>query len=97
MDNKKYAAEEIKLKVIKLLKHVDELEVTRSLLEKENTSLKNIIQSQKKNISGLEETNKMLKLADSLSNSKDNVRDIKLHITRYINEIDKCIKLLSDR
>jgi DNA-binding transcriptional MerR regulator len=46
-------------------------------------------------IAELEEQNKMIKLAQAVSGSDQNTRDIKLKINEYIREIDKCLALIN--
>ena len=43
----------------------------------------------------LEEKIKVIKLAQHLSGSDQNTRDIKLKINEYIREIDKCLGLIN--
>jgi chromosome segregation ATPase len=90
-------ADEIKLKVLKLLRLQHELTQKQEQLEAENKSLKIALENQKNTISALEERNKIVKLAESLSFSKSDVPDLKKKVNEYIREIDECIKLLSDR
>jgi chromosome segregation ATPase len=92
-----FQADEIKLKVVKLLKQFHELKQKHSNLEKETHSLKIIVENQKNTLSTLEERNKIIKLADSLSNSKEDIHELKKKVNEYIREIDECIRLLSDR
>jgi hypothetical protein len=89
-------AEEIKLKVIKLLQRVDELEKSCAAVEEENKLLKNSLEDQKNSNKALAETNKMLKIAETLDQS-DNNRDLKKLVNGYINEIDECLRLLSSK
>jgi hypothetical protein len=89
-------AEEIKLKVIKLIQRVDDLEKLLDAAQKENTLLKNSIEDQKNTNKALAETNKMLKIAETLHESDDN-RDLKKLVNGYIKEIDECLRLLSSK
>ncbi|AMS25964.1 hypothetical protein AEM51_01990 [Bacteroidetes bacterium UKL13-3] len=89
-------AEEIKLKVIKLLQRVDELEKSCAAVEEENKLLKNSLEDQKNSNKALAETNKMLKIAETLDQS-DNNRDLKKLVNGYIKEIDECLRLLSSK
>ena len=90
-------ADEIKLKVAKLLKEHDELKQRYAALETAHHSLKITLENQKNTLSELEERNKIIKLADSLLNSTGDSRELKRKLNEYIREIDECIRLLSDR
>lgn len=96
MDTLTVTAEEIKLKVIKLLQRVDDLEKRYEAVQKENTLLKNSLEDQKNTNKALAETNKMLKIAETLHDSDDN-RDLKKLVNGYIKEIDECLRLLSSK
>lgn len=96
METLKVTAEGIKLKVIKLLQRVDDLEKRLDALQKENTLLKNSVEDQKNTNKALAETNKMLKIAETLHESDDN-RDLKKLVNGYIKEIDECLRLLSSK
>jgi hypothetical protein len=96
MNALRVTAEEIKLKVIKLLQRVDELEKSCAAVEEENKLLKNSLEDQKNSNKALAETNKMLKIAETLDQS-DNNRDLKKLVNGYIKEIDECLRLLSSK
>jgi len=92
-----FKLDEIKLKVAKLLSELHARKIRETDLEKQNLELKNIIENQKNTILILEERNKIIKLAESLSNSKTDIHELKKKVNEYIKEIDECIRLLSDR
>jgi FtsZ-binding cell division protein ZapB len=96
MDTLHLTAEEIKLKVVKLLQTVTLLEKRCEALQNENLSLKNELESQKNSIKALAETNKMLNIAEIL-HQRDEKRDLKKLVNAYIKEIDECIRLLSNK
>lgn len=96
MDNIHLTAEEIKFKVIKLLYKMEQLESKCNELKIENTELKNSITVQKNSMKALEETNKMLKIAETLNNQYDK-QELKKLVTGYIKEIDECLRLLSNK
>jgi predicted RNase H-like nuclease (RuvC/YqgF family) len=96
MNELAFSASEIKLKVIKLLRKTEQLESKCSELEAENAKLKNSLNEQKNSIKALEETNKMLKIAETLSN-QDDKRELKKVINGYLKEIDECLRLLSNK
>ena len=89
-------AEEIKLKVIKLLQRVNDLEKELEAVHNENKQLKNSLEDQKNTNKALAETNKMLKIAETLHQS-DDTRELKKLINGYIKEIDECLRLLSSK
>ena len=97
MSEVQYKLDEIKLKVVKLLAELKSKKVREKELEKYTVELKNVIENQKDTILRLEERNKIVKLADSLTNSKSDVHELKKKVNTYIHEIDQCIRLLSDR
>ena len=96
MKNYQLKFDEIKLKVLKLLSELNEKKVEIKELEKQNLDLKSTIENQKKSILILEDRNKIIKLAESLSNSKSDIQELKKSVNEYIKEIDECIRLLSD-
>ncbi|MES2558743.1 MAG: hypothetical protein V4590_03325 [Bacteroidota bacterium] len=96
MDTLTVTAEEIKLKVIKLLQRVEDLEKRYDAVQKENIVLKNSLEEQKNTNKGLAETNKMLKIAETLHQSSDTA-DLKKLVSVYIKEIDECLRLLSSK
>jgi len=97
MNELEIKADEIRLKVARLLRNYHELSKQRDLLEKENAELKNVIENQKNTINKLEETNKIVKIAEALQISKNDIHGLKKKVNEYIREIDECIRLLSDR
>lgn len=96
MDALHLTAEEIKLKVVKLLQTVTLLEKRCEVLQNENLSLKNELETQKNSIKALAETNKMLNIAEIL-HQRDEKRELKKLVNAYIKEIDECIRLLSNK
>ena len=80
----------------KLLKKIDNLEQTSSVLKQEIQKSTNIIQNQSKEIDTLKKQYESLKITNSLLGSEENKRDTKLKINSLIREIDYCIAQLSD-
>lgn len=86
-------------KIISLLeKRVKELVKSHSELKRKNhalsdelSELRKINDSQKETIKNLEERNKIIKLAKSLTESDANSAEIKYKINELVREIDKCI------
>jgi predicted RNase H-like nuclease (RuvC/YqgF family) len=96
MDILHFTAEEIKLKVVRLLQQVESLEKKCKMLEDENQILKNKLEDQKNTIGTLEETNKLIKIAGTLDHSDEN-RALRKLVNGYIREIDECLRVLSNR
>jgi hypothetical protein len=96
MDSMNFTAEEIKLKVVRLLQKVESLENRCKSLEERNQLLENTLREQKNTVVALEETNKMLKIAEILDQPED-TRELKKLVNGYIKEIDECLRLLSNR
>lgn len=51
---------------------------------------------QKNNVKELQETNKIVKLADGIQTGLSDSEEIKTRISEHIKEIDRCIAILSD-
>lgn len=64
-------------------------------LFKEREILLKLIEEHKNTIIKLEENNKVIKLAKTLSETKENKVEVKLKINELVREIDKCIALLN--
>ncbi|MDP2388522.1 MAG: hypothetical protein Q8M29_19265 [Bacteroidota bacterium] len=93
----------------KLFKQIDLLNDEKLLVQTENeeahsavselqekcSNLTQVIENQKNDISNLEETNKQIKLAQSLLASGSDKTALKLRINELVREVDKCIALLS--
>lgn len=97
MNNLQYTAEEIKLKVARLLQKADMLQRQLEAKEDECEWLRETVEEQKNAINRLQEQNKIIKLAESLHSSTGDKQEIKRLLTVYIREIDECIRLLSER
>ena len=65
-------------------------------LRREIRGLNETIELQKRTITDLEEKNKIVKIAEAVTVSKDDKKVIKLKINEFIREIDKCIATLSE-
>ena len=86
---------ELKIKVEKLINLHEQLIKQNQQLQIVNNQLNQKITRQETQLTELTETNKVIKLAQRLSGSDQNTRDIKLKINEYIREIDKCIGLIN--
>jgi predicted nuclease with TOPRIM domain len=86
---------ELRIKVEKLINLHERLnKENKQLLENQN-QLKNSVKDLQRQANELEEKNKVIKLAQMVSGSDQNSREIKLKINEYIREIDKCIALIN--
>lgn len=92
-----HTAEEIKLKVKRLLQESEAQRNELISLKQENAALKNLLEEQKNSLSELKETNKIVKIAERLSSTDTDVQLLKKKLHAHIREIDECIRLLSDR
>jgi hypothetical protein len=89
-------AQEIKLKVLKLMEQKEQLLQQVELLIQENNTLKSEIQQQKNTIQTLQTQNKIVKLAEILPSTDDDRLELKKQLNVYIKQIDECIRLLSE-
>lgn len=83
-------------KLHKLLRKIDHLEQTASLMKEEIKKSARIIRDQSEEIEGLKKKYDSLKIANSLLGSEETKRDTKLKINSLVREIDYCIAQLSD-
>lgn len=95
MNNNLDQLKELKNKVEKLINLQEQLVKQNQQLQVINNQLIQKNQRQDNQISSLEEKIKVVKLAQQLSGSDQNNRDIKLKINEYIREIDKCLGLIN--
>ena len=89
-------ASEIKVKVVKLLQTVSDLEARCRQLELEIKSVKDALESQKNSTKALQETNKMRNIAEILAQSKDRL-ELQQAVNQQIKIIDECLRLLSNK
>jgi len=78
-------------KTKELLKSYSELKRKNNIQENELSELRKKVDSQKETIKNLEERNKIIKLAKSLSESNPDTAEMKYKINELVREIDKCI------
>lgn len=95
MNNNLDQLKELKNKVEKLINLQEQLVKQNQQLQVINNQLIQKNQRQDNQIFSLEEKIKVVKLAQQLSGSDQNNRDIKLKINEYIREIDKCLGLIN--
>lgn len=91
-----HIAQEIKLKVLRLIAQKEQLLEQIQLLIQENNTLKSEIQQQKNTIETLQTQNKIVKLAEILPSTDDDKQELKKQLNVYIKQIDECIRLLSE-
>lgn len=73
-----------------------ELKIRISELEEENLLKENTLEIQKNTINDLKEQNKLIKLANEMSDEKADNHDLKIKINELIRDIDRCIDLLNE-
>ena len=72
------------------------LKTEKDKFEKKIIELENTIEIQRQTIKDIEEKNKMLKIANKITEDDTKKKELKLKINDYIREIDKSIALLND-
>lgn len=78
------------------LERLKQLQSDNETLTLENQALQEQITEQKNLTKHLEENNKSVKLAETMSLTMGDQSELKKQIDSYIKEIDRCIALLSD-
>lgn len=99
MENKKdisLIVSSLQSKVEKLVLLHRKAEEEATQLKEDNEFLRKSLQKQKGDFSELEERNKVLKLAKSLSSAGGKNTEVKLKINELVREIDKCIALVNN-
>ena len=91
-----HIAQEIKLKLLRLMEQKQQFLLQIELLTEENNSLKSEIQQQKNKIETLQTQNKIVKLAEILPSTNGDKQELKTQLNVYIKKIDDCIRLLSE-
>jgi len=87
---------ELRNKVEKLINLHQQLVKEQQQLQISQKQLMQTLSEKEKQITDLEEKNKVSKIAQVMSGNNDqNTRDIKLKINEYIREIDKCLALIN--
>ncbi len=83
-------------KIKNLVKQLQLLADENTGLRLEVKELREQIDGQKNKIKELDETNKIVKLADGIQSGIVDNEEAKMKINEYIREIDRCIAILSD-
>lgn len=78
-------------KVKELVKRHTELKRRSTALETELAELRKTVDTQNEVLKNLEEKNKIIKLAKSLTDSNPDTAAMKYKINELVREIDKCI------
>ena len=86
---------ELRSKVQKLINLHERLQKDHEKLRQEDAKLQEQSESLMHQVKDLEEKNKVLKMAQNISGSDQNSRDMKLKINEYIREIDRCLALIN--
>lgn len=89
-------AQEIKLKLMRLLANNEALLKQVQQLEGQNEALKSEVQQQKNTIQTLQTQNKMVKLAEMLPQDAVSKQELRKLIAANIRQLDDCIRLLSE-
>lgn len=95
MSNLSQISSSLRSKCEKLIHLQKRLELDNVRLAGENSDLIKTIGQLKTTINNLEEKNKIVKLAKSLSETNENSLNTKLKINELVRDIDKCIALLN--
>lgn len=85
----------IKRKIEKVIQLNRQLQAANNKLSETNEKLSEQLLVQKRQLQLLEENNKVNKLAQVISGSDQNSREVRLKINEYVREIDKCLALLN--
>ena len=86
---------DLKLKVEKLVNLHERLKADKEQLVLSQKQLKDELRGKEEEIEELKEKNRLVKLAQAVSESDQNTRDIKIKINEYVREIDRCIALIN--
>ncbi|NUM32274.1 MAG: hypothetical protein HUU47_08120 [Bacteroidetes bacterium] len=86
----------IKHKIEQLVLRNKELQNQNKDFEKKIHDLEKTIEIQRETIKDIEEKNKLLKIANKITEDDTQKKELKLKINEFIREIDKSIALLND-
>lgn len=95
MDKMNRKLEHLEESIQTLLRKTDLLHIDNQVLKNKNAELEALVERQKNIIKDIEENNKIVKIAESISNTKADQSELKGKIDEYLKEIDRCIALLS--
>lgn len=86
---------QLKIKVEKLINLHTQLSKENQQLKMIQSQLTEEIKRSHQQAADLEEKNKLIKMAQAVSGTDQNTRDLKLKINEYIREIDRCLALIN--
>lgn len=87
--------EQLELSIQNLIEQTKLLRIENQALKHKNTALEAEVESQKNIIKDIEENNKIVKIAGTISESESDRIEWKARIETYMKEIDRCIALLN--
>ena len=85
----------IEAKLGKLIEKLNQLQLEKSDLQKNNTTLKAKLQDKEQQIVALQDKVKLMNISKSVDVDQEDVKATRLKINEYVREIDKCIALLN--
>lgn len=85
----------IEFKLMKLIDKLNQIQLEKSDLQKNNDTLSSKLQQQEKKIVALEDKVKLMNISKSVDIDEEEVKSTRLKINEYVREIDKCIALLN--
>ena len=85
----------IEVKLGKLIEKLNQIQLEKSDLLKNNTTLDAKLQEQEKKIAALQDKVKLMNISKSVDVDQEDVKATRLKINEYVREIDKCIALLN--
>ena len=89
--------EQIRLKVLKMKEMHQEVLLHNVRLQAEVEDLRLALAEQKNRAQAAEESNKLLKLAQPISQTSTEIEEKEKLLNQFISDIDQCIRLLSDQ
>lgn len=88
--------EDIERKIARLVDRYSKVEEENLKLRTEKQDMLDIIDQHKVEIEKLNNDKRIVKLAKTLSETDEDTVDLKVKISKYVREIDKCLTLLAD-
>ena len=85
----------IEVKLEKLIEKLNQLQLEKSDLQKNNTTLKAKLQEKEQEIVALQDKVKLMNISKSVDVDQEDVKATRLKINEYVREIDRCIALLN--
>ena len=91
----KTVIDSIEIKLEKLIKKLDHIQLERSNLQKDKDALTLKLQEQEIKLAALDDKVKLMNISKSVDIEEEDVKSTRLKINEYVREIDKCIALLN--